>query len=61
MKITQWTLKEVMYDSFFHSFEGTITDPVKQLEKVISDCKTRNEAFTMSRSVQKIYKELQTN
>lgn len=61
MKITQWTLKEVMYDSLFHSFEGAITDPVKQLEKVISDCTTRNEAFTMSRSVQKIYKELQTN
>lgn len=61
MKITQWTLKEVMYDSFFHSFEGVITDPVKQLEKAISNCKARNEIFTMSRSVQKIYKTITEN
>ena len=61
MKITIRTLNEVMYDSFFHSFEGVICDRDKQLKKAIENCEQKNEPYTMSRAVQKIYKEMQKN
>lgn len=55
MKITIRTLNNVMYNSFFGSFEGVIVDRDKQLQKVIADCETKNESYTMSEEVRKIY------
>lgn len=60
MKITKHTLNQEMQMSIF-DFEGFISDEAKLLAKIIDRCKAKNESFTMSKSVEKIYKTITQN
>ncbi|MBQ9657196.1 MAG: hypothetical protein IJV31_00955 [Clostridia bacterium] len=60
MKITKRTINQEMQMSIF-DFEGFISDEVILLMRIINRCKAHNEAFEMSKSVEKIYKTITQN
>lgn len=58
MKITKRTIDSYIINSLF-SFEGYTDNEQTALKKAIADCKAKDESFTMSAYVKKIYDNME--
>ena len=56
MKITQKTFNNEYIDLFVSG--ESVGNDVQMLQHIIDKCKSNNEKYTMSKSVQQIYKSL---